>query len=296
MNARHELADAAAMRGNRCGTPVARAVRDPQEKTGTLVLKLGGRALDGAQALDELADDLVALGGSAVVIHGGGAEVTAWGERAGVEARFHGGRRVTDPAALDVAVAVLAGLVNKRLVAALRHRGLDAVGIAALDGGSALVAPHADAAALGAVGTVTAIDVRLIETLLAGGFVPVISSIGAVDGGLFNLNADDLAAALAPALGADALVLLSDTPGLLLSGAVVSRLGASELAVALASEDVSGGMRPKLEAAGQAVAAGVPSAWIAAWDGPGSLARFADGTARGTRIAQANESQEVPVE
>jgi len=292
VNAQAKLADAAAMRGNRRGTPVARAVRDPQDQASPLVLKLGGRALETEQALDELAADLAVLDRDVVVVHGGGAEVTAWSERAGIAARFHDGRRVTDPATLEIAVAVLAGLANKRLVAGLRRRGVDAIGLAALDGGIASVVAHKDAAALGAVGTVSAIDPDLIVRLTGAGFVPVIASIGHADGALLNLNADDFAAAIAPALGAGALVLLSDTAGLVIDGAVVPVLDGALVGATLASPQVVGGMLPKLAAAQSATNAGVPVAWIAAWDGPATLTRIVQGTGRGTRI-EASDAKEV---
>jgi acetylglutamate kinase len=253
-----------------------------------VVVKLGGRALAVPGALDGLATELAALAGRAVVVHGGGAEVTAWSARLGLPAGFHEGRRVTDEATLEVATAVLAGLANKRLVAALRARGVDAVGLAALDGGIVRVVRHAEPA-LGAVGTVTGVDPALLLTLLASGRTPVIASIGAADGALLNLNADDVAAALAPALGAAALVLLSDTPGLVLGGKVVRTLDRAALEQALAGGEVTGGMQPKLQAAAAAVDGGTASAWIAEWTGPGTLTRLLAGEEGpyGTRIIPA---------
>jgi len=259
---------------------------------GAIVLKLGGRALEGPAALAELARDLAALAGHAVIVHGGGAEVTAWCARLGLESRFEGGRRVTDPATLEVATAVLAGLANKRLVAGLRAHGVDAIGLAALDGGIARVVPHSDPA-LGEVGVVEAIDTSLLNALLARGLTPVIASIGAWGGKLLNVNADDLAARLAPALGAEALVLLSDTPGLVLGGEVVPWLDLAALEHALASPEVTGGMAPKLEAARTAVTGGAHAAWIATWTGAGTLPRLLAGTGGGTRIALAATGEEI---
>jgi len=252
-----------------------------------VVIKLGGRAIEAPGAIAGLATDLAALAGRAVVVHGGGAEVTAWSTRLGLTAAFHEGRRVTDDATLEVAAAILAGLANKRLVAALRACGVDAVGLAALDGGMVRVALHEDAAALGAVGAVTGVDPALLSTLLASGRTPVVASIGAADGALLNLNADDVAAALAAGLGAAALILLSDTPGLVLGGQVVHALDRAALDRALAGNEVTGGMRPKLQAAAAAVDDGVAGGWIAEWTGPGTLARLLAGDAEGnagTRI------------
>lgn len=262
-------------------------------KLGGLALKAGAEAIangPGAPAagpeaaVGALAADLAALGAPAVVVHGGGAEVSAWCERMAVAPRFLDGLRVTDPASLEVAVAVLAGLANKRLVARLKDAGLDAVGLSALDGGTIEAAPHPRAEALGAVGTVRAVHPALLESLLDQGRTPVIASIGDFAGALLNLNADDLAAALAGALHARALVLLSDTPGLKLGGAVVPRLDAESLARALDHPDVQGGMRPKVIAARAALEAGVPRVHIAAWSGPGTLRDLLDGRGAGTTI------------
>ncbi len=255
----------------------------------------GTLATPGAPAFGALAADLSALGAPAVVVHGGGAEVSAWCERMALTPRFLDGLRVTDPAALEVAVAVLAGLANKRLVARLKGAGLDAVGLSALDGGTIEAAPHPRAAALGAVGTVRAVHPALLESLLDQGRTPVIASIGDFAGALLNLNADDLAAALAGALHARALVLLSDTPGLRLGGAVVPRLDAESLARALDHPDVQGGMRPKLIAARAALEAGVPRVYIAAWSGPGTLRALLDGRGAGTTISASADAIAAPV-
>ena len=237
-----------------------------------VVLKLGGRALDAPGAVPEFAAALAALARPAIVVHGGGAEVTAWCTKLGIASRFEGGLRVTDDATLEVATAVLAGLANKRMVAALRAAGVDAVGLAALDGGVLQVRPHAQAAALGAVGEVTGADVSLLDALLAQGRTPVLASIAATtDGRLLNVNADDAASALATAVGAPDLVLLSDTPGLRLDGEVVSTLRAPEFAATLAHPQVEGGMKPKLAGAIAAATHGVARVHIAAWRGPDTL-------------------------
>jgi len=258
-------------------------------KTSPLLVKLGGRALEAPGALAACADALraaVATGAATLVVHGGGAEVSAWCERAGVRPRFADGLRVTDPATLEIAAAVLAGLANKRLVAALRARGVDAVGVSAVDGGIVRARRHANAAVLGEVGEVATVDVSLLATLLAAGRVPVLASLGDDGhGALLNLNADDVAAAVAGALPAGDLVLLSDTPGLVLDGNVVRTLGADTLEGTLARPDVTGGMRPKLRAAGVALAGGVSRVHIAAWQGPDTLANILHGTAVATTLS-----------
>lgn len=250
----------------------------------TLVVKLGGRALEAPGAPGSLAAELTALGGSCVVVHGGGAEVSAWSKKLGLEPRYMEGLRVTDEATMEVAAAVLAGLANKRLVAQLRAAGVDAVGLAALDGGIVDALPHGDAVRLGAVGTVRRVRPALLETLLAQGRTPVLASIAACDGQLLNLNADDLAAAIAVALRAQVLVLLSDAPGLELDGAVVPRIEADEVEAMLARPEVEGGMRPKLRAARAALAGGVRRVHIASWSGPATLRALVAGEPIGTTL------------
>lgn len=258
--------------------------------TPPIVVKLGGRALAAPGAAAEFAEALAALGRPAVLVHGGGAEVTQWCLKLGLESRFADGLRVTDAPALEVVAAVLAGLANKRLVAALRAHGVDAVGLAALDGGILRVVPHARASALGAVGEVAGADPSLLLTLLGEGRTPVLASLGAHEGGLLNVNADDAAAAVAAALGAAELVLLSDAPGLQLGGEIVRELPHAAIAGALARPEVEGGMRPKLRAAAAALAAGVGRAHIACWNGPATLASLLEGSGAGTALLAATEA------
>ena len=247
------------------------------------VIKLGGRAFDGPDAIATFARRLAAHHGRAVIVHGGGAEVSAWCERLGLPASFVDGLRVTDENTLEVATAVLAGLANKRLVARMRAAGVDAVGLSALDGGLAQVAPHADTGRLGHVGAVERVDSSLIAMLLAQGRVPVVASIGACDGALLNLNADDVAGALAAALGAT-LVLLSDTPGVKLGHNIVQDLTPHEATLLLAHPDVRGGMRPKLAAARDAVEAGAVLARITQWSESTSLASLLELAGPGTTV------------
>ncbi len=250
---------------------------------GPVVVKLGGRALEG-DAILELAPALERLGAPAVLVHGGGAEVSAWSARLGIVPRFHAGLRVTDDATLEVVAAVLAGLVNRRWVAALAAQGVRAAGLSALDAGIACVVPHPDVGHLGHVGVVTGIDPTLLRALLGHGITPVLASLGADAGQLLNVNADDLAAALAGAMAAPALVLLTDTPGLVLDGAIVPELDAAGLDLALAHPDVRHGMQPKLRAARAALATGAACVWITDWQGPDTLAALLEGSGRGTLL------------
>ena len=258
--------------------PVASAPVTP------VVVKLGGRALEGPAASRELGDELARLPGGSLLVHGGGAEVSDWCAKLGIAPRFLEGLRVTDPDTLAVVVAVLAGLVNKRLVATLRAAGVDAVGLSALDGGTVEVERHTDASRLGAVGQVVAVHPQLLEGLIAQGRTPVLASIGAAGEQLLNVNADDLAAGLAGALRARALLLLSDTPGLKLDGRVVTRLDTHGVAAALDHPDVKDGMRPKLRAAAAAIEAGAQRVVIGAWAGPGTLTALLAGEGPGTTL------------
>jgi len=262
-------------------------VGSSRSRPGTLVLKLGGRALEAPAALEECAEALreASTTRPTLIVHGGGAEVTAWCARLGLETHFADGLRVTDAPTLEVAAAVLSGLANKRLVAALRARGVDAVGLSALDGGIAHARRHARASVLGEVGEIAGVDATLLTALLAAGRVPVLASLGDDGrGALLNLNADDLAAAVAAALPARDLVLLSDTPGLVLGGELARTLDEAALEGVLARADVTGGMRPKLRAARLALAAGVETVAIAAWQGPDTIAALLAGTATGTQL------------
>jgi len=256
----------------------------PATSVAPVVVKLGGRSLEAPGASRELAAELARLSGGSLLVHGGGHEVSEWCTRLGIAPRFLDGLRVTDPDTLEVAVAVLGGLANTRLVATLRDLGVDAVGLSALDGGTVEVARHADASRLGAVGQVVAIHAQLLETLLAQGRTPVLASIGAAGEQLLNVNADDLAAGLAGALNARALLLLSDTPGLKLDGKMVGRLEGREIAAALDHPDVKDGMRPKLRAAAAALAAGAERVVIGAWSGPGTLTALLEGERGGTTL------------
>ena len=258
------------------------------------VIKIGGRALEAPGAAAELAAAIAALERAAVLVHGGGAEVSDWCGRLGHPARFVDGLRVTDAATLEIATAVLAGLANKRLVVALRAAGVDAVGLSALDGGIAIARPHPDAARLGEVGEIAAIRPALLETLLAQGRVPVLASIAGCGERLLNVNADDLAAAVTGALRAKDLILLSDTPALILDGQPVATLEASRLEAALAHAEVQGGMRPKLLAARVALEAGVHRAHIAAWQGPHTLAALLDGSGPATRLVSMAPAEVAP--
>ena len=230
----------------------------------TKVIKLGGSLLDDpsrrARALGVIIDAWNA-GESLVLVHGGGKHVDAKLAALGIPKRTHAGLRITDDVTLEVVVSVLAGTVNKMLVGELSARGLRCAGISGCDGGTLVAARHEpiDGVDLGHVGRVHSANGMLIRAMLSCRILPVVSSIAeGPNGRLLNVNADTAAAALAAALGAESLVFITDVAGLLDgSGNVVRELCADDAHAMLASEVVTGGMRPKLQAALHALGSGV---------------------------------------
>lgn len=215
-----------------------------------VTIKIGGVAGQHADGLALLAR--LAPAGT-VVVHGGGSEVAEWSRRLGLEPRTHDGLRITDPATLEVVVAVLGGLVNTGLVAAFESAGRRAVGLTGADAG--LLKLRRRDAALGEVGEVLGAGPTVLETLTTAGLLPVVSSIGLHEGSLLNVNADEAAGAIAAARGG-LLLLGTDVPGVLVDGRVIDRLDASMAEAMLDDGSASAGMRPKLRAALVAARAG----------------------------------------
>ncbi len=237
------------------------------------VVKLGGslledRALRGA-ALEAVAAAVTA-GQRLVLVHGGGKEIDRNLSALGIPKRTQGGLRVTDGATLDVVVAVLSGTVNKSLVGQLKERGVRAAGFSGADGETlwAEFHPPVDGVDLGFVGRVMRCDPALLSAVLGAGLLPVVASVAlGREGVLLNVNADAAASALASGLKARRLVFLTDVPGVRdASGKVVERLTAASARDLLASTAVGGGMRPKLHACLEALAAGVSEVVIAGPD------------------------------
>jgi acetylglutamate kinase len=259
--------------------------------TSITVVKLGGSTLG---QHDTSLDDIVALhkeGRRLVVVHGGGATISQWLDRAGVASKFVRGLRATDAAALEIVVAVLAGLVNKQLVAELQARGADAIGLSGADG--ALLRARRYDPELGFVGEITEVDAASLSSMAEHVIVvlaPIALEGGAVhpepvEGQLLNVNADTAAGDVAVALQAERLVFLTDVPGVKdASGAVQAMLGPKAAKDLIDSGAVAGGMAPKVEAGLRAAAAGVETRIV---DGreEGALRRVVAGEAVGTRIS-----------
>ena len=214
---------------------------------------------------DTTIEDVVALqkkGAALIVVHGGGSSVTDWLKRLGVTTKFVKGERVTDLPILEVATAVLAGLVNKEITAAINLKGGKAVGISGADG--ALIESGVKDKEMGWVGSVEKVNTALLEVLLKAGFVPVVSpisllSIDRPDDApmLINVNGDPIAGDIAVAMKAKRLVYLTDVPGVNdKEGKLISRLSAQEAEAMIASGEIVGGMIPKINACLKALKAG----------------------------------------
>jgi acetylglutamate kinase len=231
----------------------------------TVVVKIGGAALDDPELAAVVADDMALLalvGLRVVVVHGGGPQVTQAMEEAGLEARFVGGLRVTDDRAMNIVSRVLVGSINVDLVARLRGAGLDSVGVSGVDGGliEAERAQGPGGEDLGCVGRVLSVRPQVLETLLDAGHTPVVATVAADgDGQPLNVNADAVAGAVASELKAAKLVYLTNVEGLYRdlgdSGSLMSEIKSDDLAAMVPS--FGAGMRPKAESALEALGGGV---------------------------------------
>ncbi|MFZ5852983.1 MAG: acetylglutamate kinase [Chloroflexota bacterium] len=247
-----------------------------------LVIKLGGTTIaEQRQVLDEIA--AVARHRPVVLVHGGGRRISEWLERLGVPSRFENGLRVTDAAALEVAAAVLRGVVNSELVAGLRDLGVDAVGLSGVDGGL-LIAERVPG--MGLVAHVVGLRRDLLDAILVGGQVPVVAPLARDEQGIVcNVNADDVAAGIAAGLGARQLVLLTDVDGVRgPDGTRLATLTAGEAEALIESGVIAGGMVPKIRAALAALAWEGAEAVIADSGAPHALTRALDDPTFGTRI------------
>jgi len=226
------------------------------------VVKLGGAGLESPellQACTRAIADLVRDGNQVAVVHGGGVQLTRMLKALGKQSEFIAGLRVTDAETRDVALMVLAGKVNKGLVAALGSLGQPAVGLSGGDGLLFRARKKRTAPDLGFVGEIVSSDPRWIEAIWQLGGVPVISSMAlGFDGEYYNINADEMAAACAIACHADALVFLTDVPGVKgATGEVLRWLSIDQIAEMAKNAVISGGMLPKLSACREALLNGV---------------------------------------
>lgn len=244
----------------------------------TFVVKYGGHAMGDPELAHDFAEDIVllkAVGINPVVVHGGGPQIGAMLKKLGVESSFVDGLRVTDKATAEVAEMVLSGAINKEIVGWIAKAGGKAMGLSGKDGGMVAARkverttkdPDSNierAIDLGFVGEPESIDVTVIETVSAAGFIPVIAPIAAGPSGeTYNINADTMAGALAAALGAARLFLLTDVHGVLdKQGELLTDLRPADIARLQQDGTISGGMIPKLETCVHAVEAGCEAAVV----------------------------------
>ncbi|MEQ9551321.1 MAG: acetylglutamate kinase [Coleofasciculus sp. G3-WIS-01] len=235
----------------------------------TVVVKYGGAAMKDSNLKDKVIRDVVFLscvGVRPVVVHGGGPEINSWLDKLGIEPQFKDGLRVTDAPTMDVVEMVLVGRVNKELVSLINRAGGLAVGLCGKDGNLIKARPEGRKG-IGFVGEVSSVDIKLVDSLVKSGYIPVVSSVSADDTGqAYNINADTVAGEIAAALGAEKLILLTDTPGILQDyqdpSTLMAKLDIQQARELMVSGVVAGGMIPKVNCCVRSLAQGVRAAHI----------------------------------
>lgn len=235
----------------------------------TVVIKYGGAAMKDSTLKDKVMRDIVFLscvGLRPVVVHGGGPEINSWLDKLGIEPQFKNGLRVTDAPTMEVVEMVLVGKVNKEIVTLINQAGGLAVGLCGKDGNLIKARPEGQEG-IGFVGEVSAVNIRVLDSLLKSGYIPVVSSVAADDNGqAYNINADTVAGELAAALGAEKLILLTDTPGILKDykdpSTLITKMDIQEARALISSGVVGGGMIPKVNCCVRSLAQGVRATHI----------------------------------
>lgn len=235
----------------------------------SVVVKYGGAAMKDSSLKDKVIRDIVFLsciGMRPVVVHGGGPEINSWLDKLGIEPQFKNGLRVTDAPTMDVVEMVLVGRVNKELVSLINQAGGAAVGLCGKDGNLFKARPEGQEG-MGFVGEVTKVNTKLLESLVNSRYIPVVSSVGEDENGqAYNINADTVAGELAAALGAEKLILLTDTAGILRDpkdpNSLIAKLKIQEVRDLMETGMVSGGMIPKVKCCVRSLAQGVHAAHI----------------------------------
>lgn len=225
-----------------------------------VVIKLGGHAMGSDEGMEMFARDVVLMqmvGVNPVIVHGGGPMINAMLDKLDIQSEFVNGKRVTDEATVEVVEMVLSGRVNKRIVQAINTQGGKAVGLSGKDAN--LVVCDQTNPDLGFVGTPKDIDPSVLQNMFDNNTIPVIAPLGAGrDGETFNINGDTMAGAIAGALNADRLLLLTDVPGVKnADGDVVTELSSDQIRSMIADGTIAGGMIPKTETALDALDQGV---------------------------------------
>ena len=248
---------------------LTQAVPYIKEYTGKYVVaKYGGNAMTDPQLKKSVMQDILLLqlvGVKVILVHGGGPEISAMLKKLSIESHFENGLRVTDDDTMEVVQMVLAGKVNKSLAADLSAQGGRAVGLCGIDGG--LIKVHQKNEKLGHVGEIDEINTKILDDLLDGGFIPVISSIGIDDdGNPYNINADTAAAKIAAALHAESMVVMSNINGVLRDkddeNSLISQMSLADAEELKKSGIIAGGMIPKVDCCTNAVKEGVKKVFI----------------------------------
>ncbi|WP_310418115.1 acetylglutamate kinase [Chamaesiphon sp. OTE_8_metabat_110] len=235
----------------------------------TVVVKYGGAAMKDSTLKDRVIRDLIfmsCVGIRPVLVHGGGPEINSWLEKLGIEPQFKDGLRVTDAATMDVVEMVLVGRVNKEIVALINQAGGNGVGLCGKDGNLIIARPDGREG-IGFVGEVSGVNVDILNSLVKSGYIPVVSSVAADENGqAYNINADTVAGEIAAALGAEKLILMTDTPGLMRDfkdpDTLIRQLDIQGARALIEDGTVSGGMIPKLTCCVRSLAQGVKAAHI----------------------------------
>lgn len=248
---------------------LTQAVPYIKEYTGKYVVaKYGGNAMTDPQLKKSVMQDILLLqlvGVKVILVHGGGPEISAMLKKLSIESHFENGLRVTDDDTMEVVQMVLAGKVNKSLAADLSALGGRAVGLCGIDGG--LIKVHQKNEKLGHVGEIDEINTKILDDLLDGGFIPVISSIGIDDDrNPYNINADTAAAKIAAALHAESMVVMSNINGVLRDkddeNSLISQMSLADAEELKKSGIIAGGMIPKVDCCTNAVKEGVKKVFI----------------------------------
>ena len=235
----------------------------------TVVVKYGGAAMKDSNLKTKVVRDIVfmsCVGIRPVVVHGGGPEINTWLGKLGIEPHFKDGLRVTDAPTMDVVEMVLVGRVNKELVALINQAGGNAVGLCGKDG-NLITARHQGIEGVGFVGDVSNINPGILTSLVEAGYVPIVSSVAADETGqAYNINADTVAGEIAAAIGAEKLILLTDTPGILRDyhdpATLIDKLDIQQARKLIDQGIVAGGMIPKVTCCVRSLAQGVRTATI----------------------------------
>ena len=254
-----------------------------------ILVKLGGTLLDTDESRGRLAREIAAVRSSeveVVVVHGGGKQMTRFLTDRGVESRFVNGLRVTTPEVIDAVLKVLAGSVNHQLVASLVQAGANPVGLSGID--SALTEAEQLSPDLGAVGKPVRTNPQLLRLLTGNAYIPVVACVaGDRQGNIYNVNADQMAVACAAGFEADRLVFLTDVDGVRgAEGRILPTLTPQDCEQLISTGVATGGMQAKLNAATDALHAGIQQVVIAPGAEPGALERILSGEALGTRLVK----------